>query len=343
MIPDKWIIATFILVAVLSLSTSALEPLCAVPPNTCESLKNLVDCANWSGCKVGNNKKCVTNEKCDQLRCGLSDIGVKMSAKILPSCVRGQRARCEAEIKAVHDAFELSEKCFLETPFKPGQLGNEPHHVQQTVSADANTIFVSPTDGQDSNTGANRSNPKRTLQSATAKARSSAGTQTIVLMPGKHRLTETLVLTEHDNNVIFQGETGAIITAAQPINNVDWVLVAPNTYKVILPPTLLEKIGDLSVLSLANEPMVRARYPNVPEFSQSSFAHKSGVQSWVAKKSKAGPYNHRLKILRPEGARYTSFISSSGGNCEGVFTPPIGYFCSPKADADGICKYAIGT
>jgi hypothetical protein len=332
-----------------TLLTNAIEPLCRVPVEKCSSLtgQGQIDCEVWSGCQFISNN-CDERPSCNPMKCAMSDIAIRLAGKVLPSCVRGEQTKCDAEMDQASSALGLAENCYIQQPYRVSQLGNEPNYVKTTVDGDSRTIFVDYNGGVDTNSGISRDQAVKTLAQGLLLTRQMSGTdpKQLVLLPGKHRITETIALGPADSFLTIQGETGAIITAAVSLEGINWISTTVggiSCYAAELPKAAVDQFDTLSVLSYNEEPAIRAQFPNKNNFIEFEYAGKSGIDSWSPRPQTASVTNRkRVRVLFGPYTRYQFFVSASKGTCNGVFTPPQGYFCDPQySDADLGCVYSI--
>ena len=136
--------------------------------------------------------------------CGLKVLTLFAASAQLPGCRRGNEYRCNQQRVAAFDALNLEEICGLtEPPYGNTLLGNEDSSFEvPEVNA---TIFVDPVFGSDENGGLSRSSPVMSIQRALDIA-ASFYTKAIILLPGEHRLKNTLLLNATHSNLYLLGE-----------------------------------------------------------------------------------------------------------------------------------------
>src|SRR4051812_29413436 len=73
---------------------------------------------------------CTESMPCDVNLCNIRYLALVFSGKILPSCIRGQRAACDNEIDRVAAGLMLSNACHMPNPYRVETLGNQDNTVK---------------------------------------------------------------------------------------------------------------------------------------------------------------------------------------------------------------------
>ena len=334
----------YLLVLGAWLAAAERAPLCRRPDVSggCAAIAgNETGCAEWSGCFFESaTSRCVNRPGCDQMKCEMANIALRLSGKISPGCVRGDRDLCDEEMDEIFAALELN-RCFVNESFRVQTLGSQSHFVKDTIAPDVNTWFVDAVAGDDDKSGETREAAFKTIRRALEVARNvTAIEKTIVLMPGKHRLTSTILLSPLDSNLTFQGETGAVVTGALALRDLAWTRLQDGSHQAQIPSEVLPFLDTLSVLSVDDEPMIRAQWPNKKSHIDFAFSGKSGIERWTPRVIRTQPTKLMRVLINTQVARYRTYVSATGGGCTGVFSPPTGYYCDPRADADINCPFS---
>ncbi len=186
------------------------------------------------------------------------------------------------------------------------------HQAQGTQSGD---IYVSA-GGKDSASGT-ESAPVATLQKAAelARAKSQNGKTpvTVVVRAGKYFLNETLTLGKEDSNVSWIGETGAVLTGAEPLSGLKWTAGENGVWSAATKKNL--KVDELFV---NGEQQILARYPNYDptktlQGSTSAADIKARSAGW---KDPAGGYIRALHNHKWGGNSYK--ITGKSSNALGL-------------------------
>ncbi|KAH9252029.1 hypothetical protein BASA81_010011 [Batrachochytrium salamandrivorans] len=250
---------------------------------------------------------------------------------------------CDTQKLDMFRALELGTTCFMSEPVVAAQtITSEP--IPDLTNGKA-VFYVSPT-GSDQAKGTSMDKPLKTLDRAVELSRASsiggATSRHIYMMSGVHRFTQTVSLGPQDSNLTIQGLDGAILSAAQVLPQFEWRSAIPGTriYVADLTNVATTLFGDLSRLYISGETQVRARSPNVNTYAQQfRFAASGNIDSWPHKPFQPVGKNIRQTVVNSTSGlfRYQIFDYGVGGQCTGMYDPPVGYWCDPKADGDSGC------
>lgn len=309
---------------------------------------------------------------CDPVDCGLRTLALFMSSTSLPGCQSsvGSQTVCQNQLNSVALALQIPVKCSINSASALLALVQKAQSVQQgnasrsssfmaTASSSlqdiSKSVFVDPIHGSDRNSGLSKANAVRTIAAGLKATRQATGGKPrtsgspgvqLILLKGKHRLTQPLVFTPADSYTNIQGDSsGAVLSGAVLLSNLNWQPSdeIPGAFVTPLSKDILNVVGPLSVLSVNGVQAIRAQYPNKNSVTDQAFLSENSISRWYPRLNNA-PLTNRISvpidIPNQILHRYTNFVSATGGSCTNQFTPPTGYFCNPNADADGKCPYS---
>ncbi|KAH9249703.1 hypothetical protein BASA81_012499 [Batrachochytrium salamandrivorans] len=326
-----------------------IQMFCLVPDDGCQTLP-VADCTGggiYLGCKQNpaNLKACMEKPQCKsyELKCAWKSLTLEATSKMLPGCLSGgSQALCDSQRARAYAALEIASTCDgASTPPNYSKLSFQSPPANSTAVVE---YFVNPESGLDSTdtSGTSRGKPFATLEYAVLRSRTVGTPKKIWLLPGKHRVLNTVELTDKDSLLTIEGEPGAVLSGSQPLGrNLEWKSSEgkEGAFVTALPSRIMRQLGALSTLFVNGMPMVRARYPNVASYGQRNYA-TVGLSKWRTKTLNALPITNRNAIQITDG-RYGKFYSAQGGKYAGQFTPDVGYFNEPTNEAQGGCAYSI--
>ncbi|KAH9251812.1 hypothetical protein BASA81_010255 [Batrachochytrium salamandrivorans] len=327
---------------------------CFQPDTGCSSVLDLAQCRDmYTGCYVNVNSVCVDVPACvnNVLNCGMKSLGFLGSSNLLPGCVRGKAELCNTQRDRVYQALELT-SCGQDASPPRCEKGGCTLRLDNKLQEEEQELdnmfegewFVDPVLGVDSgNEFGSKSQPFATIQFAIEHSRQwPLILRRIWLMAGTHRIHSTLLITPQDSGLTIQGQNGggAVVSGAALLGDLAWEQNSINNqiWQVDLTPELLAKLGKLSMLYVDGRPAIRARYPNLAHFLDTQYISSTQLSKWTRKKDVPAATN--LMAIRIKPGEYGSYYSATGGACTDVFTPPQGYFCNPKHEAQGGCPFS---
>ena len=326
---------------------------CGMPDAGCSSLTSPSDCLNYLGCEYSNGV-CSNIPACANygkiIDCSVRGFAFDASSNMLPGCVRGMNGSCDDQRAKVYNALNmpfdcgsfpmvkcLDGGCTLRTDVRAQEEHEEMYDIFPIE------FFVVPEGGIDSDQSpGSRIQPFATVEYALSRVRAFPGRKRriVLLGPGTHRISSTIMLTQQDSGLVITGENDPVISGAISAN-LNWKQskTGSGIYSAQIPPEVASQLGLLSTFFVNGKPAIRARYPNINGFFDVNFAPGGNIEKWMHTPSDV-PLTDQIEI-RVRAGDYGYFTSGKGGTCSGVFEPDIGYFCNPNNEAQGGCPYKI--
>jgi hypothetical protein len=255
----------------------------------------------------------------------------EMSLRLMPE---------RAPLRDVFDALQLNAKCGVSPPTAPpSTMYFKPLSAQEISSACVAAFYVDPTSGSDGAAGTEAA-PFKTLPrgvdaTRAAGPRAPGALACIVLRPGVHFLSSTMVLSAADSGLVVTALAGdaspAWVSGGVPLRNLAWtpynISNGANVYVADVSSAPLSAMPGLNTLdastALPPSRLFRAMYPNydIEQFT-GDLPGMSSIDAWVKAPLMEIPelYYKDLFALGLKNdstmMEYNIYAAGHGGPCE---------------------------